>query len=116
MSSTTPMHNESAIPQWTVGDRLAKALDHAGIKVQDMADYLEIGRNTVGNYIAGRTAPSRATVLAWALRTGVPAEWIMTGEIDIPTPPTGGLISGELSSACTSLPLAEVVPLRRIAA
>lgn len=100
-----------AIPTWTVGDRLAKALDHADVSVQEMAEYLGISRNTVGNYIAGRTHARRGTVLAWALRTGVPAEWLLTGEVPADPTPEGGSTQGVVSSACTHPPLAPVVSL-----
>ncbi|WCO67919.1 helix-turn-helix transcriptional regulator [Iamia majanohamensis] len=87
MTTTAPLHTETrTVPVWTLGDRLGKALDHAGIKVGDMAAYLDVGRNTVGNYIAGRTQPSRATVLAWAMRTGIDPTWLETGELPTLSP------------------------------
>lgn len=43
-----------SIPAWNTGDRLRKSLDHVEMSVQEMADYLEVSRNTVGNYISGR--------------------------------------------------------------
>lgn len=82
MAQHSPSHS-SSIPTWTLGDRLAKALDHSGVSVADMADELGVSRNTVGNYIAGRTAPKRAVVAAWALLTGVPRDWLLTGDVDL---------------------------------
>lgn len=70
------------IPQWTVGDRMAKALDVAGISRQEMADYLGVDRNTVGNYLHGRTKPNRRTLLLWASATGVDLVWITSGGAD----------------------------------
>lgn len=84
------MRNEGSIPQWSQGDRLAKALDHAGMSVQDMADFLEVTRNTIGNYTAGRTKINRATLLVWAERTGVDLRWLESGEAPNP-PPTPGI-------------------------
>lgn len=69
-----------AVPVWTEGDRLGKALDHAGIRHQEMADYLGLSRNTIGNYIHGRVAIDKRTRMLWAMRTGVPAEWLENGE------------------------------------
>lgn len=80
MSTSPASTSTELIPQWTLGDRLSKALRHADISVNDMADYLTRGRNTIGNYMSGRTRPPRAVLIAWALRTGVPLEWIETGE------------------------------------
>lgn len=76
MSTTT-------IPTWTLGDRLAKALDISNVTVQEMADELGVSRTTVSNYMHGRTHPSRSVGRIWALRTGVPFAWLITGNTDI---------------------------------
>jgi transcriptional regulator with XRE-family HTH domain len=68
------------IPSWTLGDRLDKALHDAGMGKQEMADFLEVSRNTVGAYCADRQRPSGAVLRAWALRTGVPLEWLKRGD------------------------------------
>lgn len=69
MSTDTISHN---IPEWTKGDRMLKALRHAHVSHAEMADYLGVSANTVGNWIAGRTSPTRGEVRLWAMRTGVP--------------------------------------------
>lgn len=69
----------ATIPQWRIQDRLARALDEAGLSVQEMADELEVHRNTIGNYLAGRR-PSKATLGVWAIRCGVPYRWLAFGE------------------------------------
>lgn len=84
--STQP--NE-VIPQWTMGDRLGKALAHSGLSVAAMSEYLGVSRNTVGNYINDRTRIPRPTLLLWSMRTGVPVEWIEKGEDGQPEPPHG---------------------------
>ena len=68
------------VPQWNLGDRLGKALQVSGVSVQEMADELDVSRQSVGNYIAGRTTPQRATVLLWAAITGVDAGWLLHGD------------------------------------
>lgn len=68
------------IPIWTRGDRLRKALDFADMSVQSMADYLEVSRNTVSNYISERTPIPGASIKLWAMRTGVPRQWLETGQ------------------------------------
>lgn len=78
-----------AIPQWDLADRLAKSLRVSDTSVQQMADYLDVHRNTVGAWINGRTPPTTQTVRLWALRTGVPYEWLRNGE-GPSTPPDGG--------------------------
>jgi transcriptional regulator with XRE-family HTH domain len=58
-----------------------------------MADYLGVARNTVSTWINGRIAPSKQTLRLWALRSGVPFDWLSGGE-DLPIPTrTGGISS-----------------------
>lgn len=80
---------EGNVPIWTEGDRLGKALRHADISNQGMAEYLGVSRNTVGNYIAGRTPVDKRTRMLWALRTGVAIDWLENGD-SAPTPPPNG--------------------------
>jgi len=82
------------VPTWTIGDRLGKALNHAGISVGEMATYLGLSRNSVSAYINDRAEPKRQTLLLWAMRTGVALEWLETGEHESgPTPPDGAQAS-----------------------
>lgn len=69
-------------------DRLRRALRVSGISVNDMADYLEVSRNTVTTWINGRHEPRRRDLAAFALRTGFPLEWLETG--NAPRPGGGG--------------------------
>lgn len=45
----------------------------------EMAHLLDVSGNTVGNYLAGRTTPSTAVLRVWAMRCGVPLDWIRYG-------------------------------------
>lgn len=67
------------VPQWDTADRMRKALRTASISVQEIADYLDVSRNTVGNWINGRISPSTQTLRLWALRTGVSWTWLRDG-------------------------------------
>lgn len=69
--------------------------------MQQMADYLEVHRNTVGAWMNGRgKPPTRPILIAWALATGVPNDWLISGEGYGPSPgpdgpvpdPDGGMI------------------------
>ena len=73
---TTSDGTNATIPEWDLGDRLRKSLRAAGVTVQEIADYLEVNRNTVGNWINGRATPSASTIRLWALRCGVPYDWL----------------------------------------
>lgn len=66
--------------QFGLADRLAKSLHVAGITSNDMAAELEVSRTTISNYLNGRTSPKRLYMRIWALKTGVPLEWLETGE------------------------------------
>jgi transcriptional regulator with XRE-family HTH domain len=81
----------SGVPQWDLPDRMRKALRVSNIGVQEMADYLGVARNTVSTWINGRIEPSTQTLRLWAMRTGVPYEWLTEGD-DGPRPgvPTKG--------------------------
>jgi len=77
--------NERPELEFDLADRMRKALRIADLGVSDMADYLGVSRNAVSTWINGRITPKRQTLLLWAMRTGVPAEWLLNA----PTPPTG---------------------------
>jgi HTH-type transcriptional regulator, cell division transcriptional repressor len=72
-------------PVFTLGDRLTKAREIAGLSQLDMANALALSRNTVINYENGHTAPTKRKLAAWAAVTGVRVEWL-SGE-DASRPP-----------------------------
>jgi transcriptional regulator with XRE-family HTH domain len=59
---------------------MRKALQHSDTGIQEMADYLGVSRNSASNWINDRITPKTQTMRLWALRTGVPLEWLLTGE------------------------------------
>lgn len=92
MTTSTLIDDRGSIPQWDLADRMRKAMRESGLSVQDLADYFECSRNTVSAWINGRVTPSGQSVRLWALRTGVPYEWLRTGkEPDSDPDPTSGL-------------------------
>jgi transcriptional regulator with XRE-family HTH domain len=62
-------------------DRLSKSLRVSGVGVAEMAEYLGVSRATIANWTSGRTVPNTGAQRAWALRTGVPFEWLARGEL-----------------------------------
>jgi transcriptional regulator with XRE-family HTH domain len=62
-----------------LGDRLDKAMRVSELSIDDMAEALDVSRNTIGNYRSGRTKPSKLQIKEWAMRTGAPIEWLMHG-------------------------------------
>lgn len=69
------------IPTWDTADRMKKALREADLGVQEIAEYLGVSRNTVSTWINGRIEPSKQTLRLWAMKTGVPFDWL-TDEAD----------------------------------
>lgn len=82
------------IPQWDVADRMRKALRHSGVGVQEIAEYLDVSRNTVSTWINGRIEPSTQTLRLWALRCGVPYDWLRDGKAPGGDPDGGGHSDG----------------------
>lgn len=71
---------DSIVPTWSLGDRMRKALEVTGTPVMEMAEYLEVSRQTIGNWLHDRSPVKRATLVVWAAATGVSLEWLETGE------------------------------------
>lgn len=65
-------------------DRLNKALRISGKSTGALAAELEVHRNTISNYLHGRTRPDRRTLISWALATGVPLDWLEHGTVHSP--------------------------------
>lgn len=72
---------EAGLPEWDLADKMRKSLRHAGISVEEMADELDVSRTSISNWINGRIEPSAHTVMAWALRTGIPYTWYCHGDL-----------------------------------
>lgn len=85
--STAASHHDLA---WDLPDRLAKSMRVSGLRSSALGDQLGVSRNTIANYLAGRTAPDRRTLIAWAFATGVPLTWLETGQAQTDNPPGPG--------------------------
>jgi transcriptional regulator with XRE-family HTH domain len=73
--------------EMTLGDRLRKSLWLSGLSVAEMAEALEIHRNTVSGWLAGRARPAQIALRFWAQTTSVPLHWLLEGEWpEDPTP------------------------------
>jgi transcriptional regulator with XRE-family HTH domain len=68
------------VPTWTLADRLLKARTNAGMGQVELAQITGLSRQTVSNYERGIVTPRRSGVELWALATGVPLGWLLTGE------------------------------------
>ena len=72
----TEATHPATVPTWTLGDRLRKAREHAGLKQTEMAEEIGIGRSSIINYEKNAAIPPRSVLIAWALRCGVDYEWL----------------------------------------
>lgn len=66
------------VPTWTVGDRLRKAREAASIGVEEMAVKIGRSRNSIARYERSSVV-DELIVRAYRDYTGVPMEWILTG-------------------------------------
>lgn len=76
--------------EWDVADRMRKALRVSKVGVQEMAEYLDVERGTVSTWINGRIGPKTQTLRLFALKTGVPFEWLRTGQVSGSNGPDDG--------------------------
>jgi transcriptional regulator with XRE-family HTH domain len=86
------------IPQFTMGDRLRKARELAGVESGDFADEIGVSRNTITNYERDKVRPRKIVLNAWALRTGVPLQWLLTGTA--PASPPEGDAAEAVDTSC----------------
>jgi transcriptional regulator with XRE-family HTH domain len=75
----TELERAGSVPAWTLGDRMAKARRAASLSTNDMTEFLEAHRNSVTGWERDRIRPKLATLRLWAMRCGVPLDWLRYG-------------------------------------
>lgn len=110
-----PIVTPGAIPQWTLGWRLQRALSHAEMNVEEMASELGVVRATVSRWMHDKGAPPKAAYIKqWALRTGVPYLWLQDGvEPNGPTPVLATPTEDKRCLFSSPDQDAQIIPLRR---
>lgn len=88
MSENAITKDSVEVPQWTVGDRLRKAREHAGFEQQQLSEISGISATSISALEKNKTQPRKSTLNLWALATGVSIDWILTGKA--PTGDNGG--------------------------
>jgi transcriptional regulator with XRE-family HTH domain len=63
-----------------LADRMRKALRTSDVSVHEIAERLEVSRNTVSAWINGRNKPRPRDLRDFALATGVPRSWLESGD------------------------------------
>ena len=84
---------EVELPQWTRGDRLAKARRLAGLTQEEMADRLGTTKQSVSNWENDLNQPRNLTGIVdqWSEITHVPAAWLLGFMSDIRWNPDSAL-------------------------
>jgi DNA-binding XRE family transcriptional regulator len=75
-----PEPRARAIPLWTLGDRLRKAREQAGLRQDDLAAILGLSSATISNYEKGLRHPrggELALIERWAEETCVDRDWLL---------------------------------------
>lgn len=83
----TSAYDTGKIPPIELRHRLRIAREAAGLEQSELAELIGAGRNTVSRTESGKSEPRRLLINAWALCTGVPVSWLLTG--DAPADPGG---------------------------
>jgi transcriptional regulator with XRE-family HTH domain len=65
------------LPEFEMRHRMELALEYGSVSVNEMARQLGVSRTTISNYLHGRTQPRRGDLIAWAMRCGVPFDWLV---------------------------------------
>ena len=86
---TEAPQTSATVPQWTTGDRMRKAREHAGLKQSELAAEIGIGRTSVTHYETSQKDAPRLVLIAWAFRCGVSFEWLRHGGPTGPNPGPG---------------------------
>lgn len=90
----------AGIPTWTLGWRLKRALSWASVGAAEMGDHLGYSKAQISRYLNDKGEPPRDSVLRlWAIRCGVPLEWLAFG-VEADTDPTDPSEQVSKSSPC----------------
>lgn len=73
---------QGRIPEFDLGDRIRKAIETSGLSVQEVADYMELNRNSPGRWIHGHNKPNALQLRAIAEVTGVDVAWLRWGRTE----------------------------------
>lgn len=72
-------YDHGTAPEILVRHRLRIAREAAGLEQTELAEIIGTTRTTISATESGRSNPRRILLNAWALATGVPITWILTG-------------------------------------
>jgi transcriptional regulator with XRE-family HTH domain len=75
------MQTTPTIPEWTMGDRLRKARQTmTDMTAREFAEHIGVSHGTITNAETDARQVRRIVINAYSLATGVPVEWLLTGQ------------------------------------
>lgn len=80
--ATMTTQTNEVVPEWTVGDRLRKARQVTGLTTREFAERIGVSQKTITSAENDVHAVRKITFLAWSMATGVPVEWLQTGDVE----------------------------------
>jgi transcriptional regulator with XRE-family HTH domain len=80
MAAAVTVRVDGRVPAWTLGDRLRKARESAGLDQAELAAAIGVSKRSVGAAERGESTPRRHVLIAWAAATGVALGWLCPGE------------------------------------
>lgn len=63
-----------------IAERLNWFADQKGLMSKDLADAASVKKQTVSDYLSGKTAPSAKALGNWSKNFGLNVDWLLTGE------------------------------------
>lgn len=103
----------SVVPEFTLGDRLRKARSLTGLTTRQFVERIGVSHGTITNAEGEKVEIRRITLQAWAMATGVPVEWLVSGSTTTsPTPTSDGGV-GVPNDALAKLTAGEAAPFCR---
>lgn len=73
-------------PEWTLGWRIQRALDHGDLKQKDLMERFELSRDTVSRWCRDiAPAPKKFVLNEIAVMCGVSSRWLIDGESSKPS-------------------------------
>lgn len=93
--STQPQrhHQPGFTPEWTLGWRLRRARALTGLSTRDFAAEIGTSQKTVTDAENDNRVPRRPVIAAYAMRTGVDLDWLLTGSMQKTPGPDGPGVS-----------------------
>lgn len=80
------IHAQAAetVPELTLGWRLQMALHHGNLRAWDMADILQVSRQTLTRWMHDLSVPRWLDLQAWAQVCGVSLDWLAGDDVAPP--------------------------------